>query len=215
MNRARIILAGQVSDEAEEINVKAAAALVMIRTKGPRNAEVVRKLFFHANEKVRRIGCLVRAIKNDRRLAGQIVESAFRHPFLAVDYIPFLLLIAASKVKDVFVLLHKTIISNSQLLSHPNMDARELIAEIKFLCVRALIQEMPREVSMGIGRASGSAGIYMLRCAAFDWTSEGPAPSRTAPIPSGRRCRPSVTPFHRSRQSGFAQPWNSISSRCM
>lgn len=77
------------------VQVAMAMLLVQLREK---NQEIVRKLVFHPNEKVKDVGKLFRTVKNDMAFARTSLRHAFREevPWMLCDYMPFVHLMAQS-----------------------------------------------------------------------------------------------------------------------
>jgi hypothetical protein len=127
-NRRIKVLYKRFSEEADPY-VQVAIALLLAQRR-ENNQDIVRKLVFHPNEKVRDIGKYFRTVKNDLTLAKESLRHAFRKetPWLLCDYMPLVHLMATSTRTDIRKLLLDAI--REPRKNHPIGGLREILADI-------------------------------------------------------------------------------------
>jgi hypothetical protein len=117
-------------DDAEHTAVKMAATFVLIRQRGQRNGQFIRQIVFHPNDDLRRLGRFLRAAKNDKVMANQLVGQAFKGEFLLVDYIPLLYLLVESRERDIIEIVLKAISTSGLDRTCKTMDMRDRLVEL-------------------------------------------------------------------------------------
>jgi retron-type reverse transcriptase len=98
LNEEQLINLHNSYDEEQDAYVQVAKAILLVQRR-KKNQDVVDMLVFHPNEKVRDIGKLFHAIKNDKSVAKDKLTQAFRQevPWMLCDYMPFIYLMAESR----------------------------------------------------------------------------------------------------------------------
>lgn len=117
-------------DDAEHTAVKMAATFVLIRQRGQRNSQFIRQIVFHPNDDLRRLGRFLRAAKNDKVMANQLVGQAFKGEFLLVDYIPLLYLLVESRERDIIEIVLNAISASGLDRTCKTMDMRDRLVEL-------------------------------------------------------------------------------------
>ncbi|MCP5156413.1 MAG: hypothetical protein H6983_19720 [Ectothiorhodospiraceae bacterium] len=116
-------------DDEPDSYVQAAMALLLVQRR-ENNQDIVRKLVFHPNSKVREIGKYFRTIKNDIEQAREALRHAFRPeiPWVLCDFVPLVHLMASSANQDIRSLLVDTL--RDPRRNHPIGGLREILASI-------------------------------------------------------------------------------------
>ena len=76
--RENINTVNEIFEKAAEIAIKKAAMLVLMRKRGKDNANFVQKAALHPHDSVRKMGKLLRAAKNDKIVAENLLGQAFK-----------------------------------------------------------------------------------------------------------------------------------------
>jgi len=109
--------------------VQVAAGLILAQDRSA-NAEVVRGILLHLNEKIREMGKLFRVTKNEPRVSKRMLEHALRPevPWLTCDYLPMLHLMANSRDTTIRQSLVDAL--RQPRLKHPIVGVREVLQKI-------------------------------------------------------------------------------------
>ena len=129
LNTPTIVLAEQIFRETENILIKRAASLVLVRQRGDSNKNFVESLIFHPNNELRKFGRYIHSCKTDISIAKNITSQAFKkkHSWLLVDYIPLLFLQSQSSNPEIRENLKNSILQSGAHKNHINMDMRDLL----------------------------------------------------------------------------------------
>ena len=132
LNSDLINIAKKTFDGEENVIIKRAAALILIRQRGNENEIFTRNLVFHPNNELRKFEKYIHACKTNEQVAHKLVEQAFKneHPWLLVDYLPFLYLQSQSANQTIRDNLKNKIVSNNYDKTHVNMDMRDLLTQL-------------------------------------------------------------------------------------
>jgi reverse transcriptase-like protein len=132
LNADDIKMAQKLYDDFDDVTVKKAAALILIRQRGKANIDFVRSIIFHPNDDLRKLGRLIWSIKNSMSKSNYFQAQIFDHQYLLVDYIPFLYLIAESGekklVEGLIAEIRKTKIHKTNI----NMDMRDRLEQVLY-----------------------------------------------------------------------------------
>lgn len=129
VSRRRLTALDALFDRETDPYVQVAISLVLAQA-GENNGEVVRKILLHPNEKIREVGKLFRAVKNEPTVARSILGHALRTeiPWLTCDYLPMLHLMSNSMNREIRSCLHNAI--REPRRSHPIYGVRQILASI-------------------------------------------------------------------------------------
>ena len=121
-----------IFNEEENILIKRAASLILIRQRGNENEDFTRNLVFHSNNELRKFGNYIHTCKTNEQAASNLLEQAFKneHPWLLADYIPFLYLQSQSANQTIKENLKSKIVSEKYDRNHVNMDMRDLLTQL-------------------------------------------------------------------------------------
>lgn len=130
INRDIIELAQKCFEESQNISLKKAAALTLMRQRGLNNEEFVNTLEFHPNDVLRKLGRLVRATKDDKVKSDYFLKHAFDDNSSMVDHISLFYIMAESVNPLIINNLLRRIKSSKAHRVDVNMDIRDRLKEI-------------------------------------------------------------------------------------
>jgi hypothetical protein len=128
-----INIAKRVFADASRTAVRKAASLILVRRRGEANTKFVREMVFHPHNELRLLGRLLREVKNEERTADLILVQAFKkdYEFLLIDYLRLVYLIAESRDRRLPMKLVERIRKQHSDRTHPNMDMRDRLKEVR------------------------------------------------------------------------------------
>ncbi len=119
-------------EKENNVQIKRAASLILIRTRGEDNKNFIKKIVFHPNDELKLFGKYLYACKTDVRVAKNILKQAFKsdYPWLLVDYVPLLFLQLQSENYKIRCEVKRAIHKNKANHEHINMDMRDLLKKL-------------------------------------------------------------------------------------
>ena len=125
-----IKISQDIYDNFQDVGVKKAASLVLMRQRGKANVAFVQSIVLHPNNEMRKFGRLIRVIKNDSEKSMHFIKQSFKHDYLMADNIAFFYLVIESTDKNLVMNLIKMIEESGLYKNHINMDMRDRLQEV-------------------------------------------------------------------------------------